>query len=185
MIRMHRAGAAIAVCLSLAVSGCAWKPTVYDAQEREAVAAAEAAFREDKRLARFFDEAVGYVVLPLAVRGGTGFGGAYGSGWLLQDGEAVGKVRLLEFLAGVNFGGQGYRSIIFFKTPARLEQFKGGRMEFVGQANAAVTVVGATFTPAWNQEVAVFTQVRLGLLLEASIGAQHYEYFPIPAAPEP
>jgi lipid-binding SYLF domain-containing protein len=174
-------GALLALALASLAAGCAWKPTVYDAEEQAAVSKAEAAFREDARLQPFFDEAAGYVVLPLSIRAGSGFGGAWGSGWLLEDGAAVGKVRLLEFQAGAHVGAQGYRSIIFFRTPEKLEQFKGGRMEFVGQANAAATVVGATFTPAWSTDVAVFTQVRAGLLVEASVGAQHYDFYPLDA----
>jgi lipid-binding SYLF domain-containing protein len=169
--------------LALALlAGCVWQPVAYTLDDRVAVKEAEAAFRADPRLQRFFDEAVAHAILPLSVRGGTGFGGALGSGWLFEGGEAVGKVLLYEVFAGVDLGGQGYRQVIFFRTAEALATFKKSRLEFTGQANAAFTVVGATATPAWREDVAVFTQVIAGLLLEASVGGQHYEYLPLPGA---
>ena len=79
---------------------------------------------------------------------------------------------LLELFAGANFGAQSYRTILFFRTPEVLHKFKKGRFEFTGQANATAVTTGKSITPSYNKDVAMFVQVRGGLLLEASVGAQ-------------
>ena len=86
---------------------------------------------------------------------------------------------MFEVFAGANFGAQAYRSILFFRTDKSLRKFKKGRFEFTGQANAAAVTLGVGLTPSFNQEVAMFTQLRGGLLLEASVGTQRYDFFPL------
>mgnify|MGYP001826319814 CR=1 FL=1 len=168
--------------LLLAGAGCVWQPIAYDADARADTEAALAAFRENDLLAEYFAEAAGYAVLPSALRAGTGLGGALGSGWLFEGGGVTGKVLLVEFFAGVDLGAQVYRSIIFFRTPEALQRFRNSQIEFTGQANASVLTAGASITPAYSEDVAMFVEVRGGLLLEASVGGQHYEFLPL--APE-
>ena len=153
--------------LAVLLTACVWQPVEYTAQREETVNEAVAAFQQEEKLQRFFDEAIAYAVFPLAVRAGSGFGGAYGSGWLIENGEPAGQVRMFEFIAGPHVGGQGYRQILFFKDAASLALFKRSRFEFVGQANAALVATGASATPSYSRKVALFTQVRGGLLLEA------------------
>jgi lipid-binding SYLF domain-containing protein len=162
---------------------CVWQPIVYDESARESVNKAVAEFQQEEALAPFFDEALAYAVFPGSFRAGTGFGGAFGGGWLLEDGDAVGRVTMFEFFAGADLGAQVYRTILFFKTEKALRNFKKGTFEFTGQANAAHVVGGYAAAPSYHPEVAMFVQVRGGLLLEASVGTQRYDYFPIPPAP--
>ncbi len=169
----------ICVWLLLCVSCVVWEPVRYADADRLGVEAAESAFREQAELQTFFDEAVAYAVFPGSWRAGTGFGGAYGTGWLIESAEATGKVMLLEFFAGADLGVQTYRSILFFRTDKALRNFKKGTFEFTGQANAAHVVGGKAATPSYHPDVAMFVQVKGGLLLEASVGAQRYDYFPL------
>lgn len=161
-------------------SGCVWQPIAYDASARASVETALAEFRKEEALSPFFEQAVAYAVFPGSFRAGTGFGGAYGGGWLLEGDDAVGRVTMFEFFAGADFGAQLYRSILFFKTEQALRNFRKGTFEFTGQANAAHVVGGYSAAPSYHPEVAMFVQVRGGLLLEASIGTQRYDYFPLP-----
>ncbi|MEH6591389.1 MAG: hypothetical protein V7746_14105 [Halioglobus sp.] len=85
-----------------------------------------------------------------AVRAGSGVGGALGSGWLVENGDVTGRTTLFEFFIGPNLGAQ---------------------------ANAAEVTVGIGVTPSYNNEVAMFTQLRGGLLVEASVGSQRYDFF--------
>ena len=169
------------LCMMLFCTSCVWKPITYDESTRESVAGAEAAFRAQDALEPFFSDAVAYAVFPTSVRAGTGFGGAYGIGWLVESGEVSGKVMLLEAFVGANLGAEVYRSILFFRTTQSLLKFKRGGFEFTGQAHGAVATMGAAITPSFNQNVAMFVQVKGGLLLEASIGTQRYDYFPLAA----
>ena len=159
-------------------SACAWQPTTYSEKSEEAVNHALAEFREETLLEPFFEDAVAYVVFPTSVRAGTGFGGAYGTGWLLEEGKVTGGATMFEFFAGANIGAQAYLSFLFFRSDQSLRRFKRGRFEFTGQANMAHVVGGKAATPGYHPDAAMFVEVKGGLLLEASVGAQRYDYFP-------
>ncbi len=180
-------GLLVCLCIS-GLNSCAFKPVPENkvsAKSVESAREAAAAFAADERLQPFFDEAIAYAVYPMAFRAGTGFGGAYGSGWLFRTGSnnAVelpeGKTVMWQLFAGPNLGFQFDRQILFFKTEDALKRFQKGTFEFAGQANAAAIVWGAAATPSFNSEVALFTQIHGGLLLEASVGAHRYDFAPI------
>ena len=173
----------LAMVFTAVLGACVWQPIVYDESAQESVDKALAEFRGEEALAPFFDEALAYAVFPGSFRAGTGVGGAFGGGWLLEHGDAVGRVTMFEFFAGADLGAQVYRTILFFKTEKALRNFKKGTFEFTGQANAAHVVGGYSAAPSYHPEVAMFVQVRGGLLLEASVGTQRYDYFPIPPSP--
>lgn len=170
---------ALLMAALLSLVACSASPVVYDADRQASAEAAIAAFAGDERLAPFFEQAVAYAIFPSPFRAGLGFGGAYGMGWLFEGDDVTGKVRVIQGTVGAQWGGQVYRQILFFRDYQALELFKRGTWEFAGQANATAAVVGAAGTPSFNQEVALFTQVRGGLLLEASIGAHRYDFRPL------
>lgn len=164
----------------LALSACVWQPVVYDDETAATVEAARASFAQREALQPFFDEAIAYAVFPAQWRAGTGFGAAFGTGWLFEEGEVTGRAVMVEAFAGVNVGLQAYRKILFFRSEGTLDQFKRGRFEFTGQANMAHVVGGKAATPGYHPDAAMFVEVKGGLLLEASVGTQRYDYFPVP-----
>ena len=169
--------------LLLALSGCASTPQdeVGASEERKAREAL-ALFRQDERLAPFFAAAPLVAVYPATVRAGVGFGAAYGQGLVFRGEEVIGRTRVYQFSAGVNVGGEIYRQILFFRSQAAFERLFSGAMEFAGQANLAVATAGSAATPSFNQEVALFTQLQGGLLLEATVGAHRYRFTPLESA---
>ena len=144
-----------------------------------------AAFRAEEELQPYFDQAIAFAVFPSTWRAGGGFGAAYGEGWLFENGEVSGRAMMTELFVGANLGVQGYRKILFFRGDWALDQFKRGRFEFTGQANATAIKASREATPSYHPEVAMFVQVKGGLLLEASVGSQRYDYFPLPEARGP
>ena len=137
-------------------------------------------FQADKRLEKYFDDAVAYAMFPRVYRAGAGYGVAYGSGWVFRDGSVpIGKISTWQLSAGPHVGAQYYEQILFFRTELALSKFQKGTLEFGGQANVTVLAVGASATPSYNEDVAVFTNVRGGLMLEGSIGGHRYHYRPI------
>jgi lipid-binding SYLF domain-containing protein len=173
-------------CLMLALlltcSACTMQPIVYD-QERAAQAdAAVAAFRRHEALQPFFDEALAYAIFPGNWRAGGGFGAAFGTGWLVEAGEVTGRAMMVEAFVGANLGVQADRKILFFRSEWALDQFKRGRFEFTGQANASAATAGKAVTPGYHPDVAMFVEVRGGLMLEASVGTQRYDFFPLDTA---
>jgi lipid-binding SYLF domain-containing protein len=137
-------------------------------------------FQADERLAEYFDDAVAYAMFPRVYRAGAGFGAAYGSGWVFRDGGfPIGKISIWQINAGPHVGAQSYEQILFFKTERALSLFQKSPLEFAGQANVTVLAAGASATPSYNEDVAVFTNVKGGLMLEGSIGGHRYHYQPI------
>ena len=134
-------------------------------------------FQSDENLKRYFDEAVAYAMFPRVYRAGAGYGLAYGGGWLFQsNGSPLGKTTVWQFSAGPHMGAQYYEQILFFRTQRSLELFQAGTLEFAGQMNATVLTMGVSKTPSYNKDVAVFTNIGGGLMLEGSIGGHRYSY---------
>ncbi len=173
----------VAVAGLALLSACSSKPVVLDTERRADLQQAEQRFRVDEQLKPYFDQAVAWAIFPNPIRGGLGFGGAYGIGWLVEGGTVTGKLRLTELTVGAQWGGQAFRQILFFRDQASVERFKNGTWEFAGQASAAAATLGFAGTPSFNQTVAMFTQVKGGLMLEASIGGNRYDYQPLPSSP--
>jgi lipid-binding SYLF domain-containing protein len=169
----------VAGLLLVAGAGCVTQPVSYDEETAAAVEQATAQFRENESLQTFFEQALAYAVFPGNWRAGMGFGGAFGNGWLFENGEVTGRAIMTEVFVGVNAGLQGDRKILFFRSAEAIEEFKLGRFEFTGQANVAHVVGGKAGTPGFHPDVAMFVQVKGGLLLEASVGTQRYDFFPL------
>lgn len=163
--------------LLLAMAGCVMQPVTYDTQTQVRVEVAVEAFRSNEALQRYFDEAIAYAIFPGNWRAGGGFGGALGNGWLFEEGVVTGRALMTELFVGANLGLQADRKILFFRAPGALDQFKRGRFEFTGQANASIATVGKAVTPSYHPDVAMFVQVKGGLMLEVSVGTQRYDFF--------
>ena len=146
-----------------------WDPDEV-AQARQAVAEFNKA---DPSLQRFFESAHAYAVFPTVGKGGFGIGGAYGSGIGFRAGEAIGETQLT---IGFQLGGQAYREIIFFRNQAALDAFKRGDFELSAQASAVAATYGASADADFEKGVAVFTMAKGGLMYEASIGGQKFDY---------
>ena len=133
----------------------------------------------DPSIDRFFDSCFGYAVFPSVGKGGIGIGGAHGEGQVFEGGRLIGVSTLSQVTVGLQLGGQEYREIIFFKDRSALDAFTGGNFEFSGQASAVAAKAGAAATADYESGVAVFTTPVAGLMYEASIGGQKFEYAPI------
>ena len=97
-----------------------------------------------------------------------------------EKGEIVGKVTLGQATVGLQAGGQAYSQVIFFHDKVALENLKNNQMKFSGQASAIAVTAGASADIDYEGGVAVFTMGKAGLMLEASIGGQDFEFEPKP-----
>jgi len=184
MAELKKVGLLLMLLLMLAVLGaCSSKVINRESlDESDYLGAVNATnfFRAENRLTKYFDDAVAYAMFPRVYRAGAGFGAAYGNGWVVSDGDfPVGKTSMWQVNAGPHVGAQYYEQILFFKTERALSLFQKGTLEFAGQANATVLAAGASATPSYNEDVAVFTNIRGGLMLEGSVGGHRYNYQPI------
>lgn len=131
---------------------------------------------KDPGLKAFFDEAYGYAVFPNVGKGAIGVGGAHGSGTVFERGIPVGKTTLTQFTIGFQFGGKYYSEVIFFEDRETFDLFKTSRLELAAQASAVAVTFGASANLAYDGGVAIVTIEKGGLMYEASVGGQKFEY---------
>jgi len=130
-------------------------------------------------LSAYFDQAYGYAILPGITRVAVGFGGAYGRGLVIEQDSLIGRTGFSQFTGGIQLGAKHFSMIVFFKDSDALEQYKGGRVRFLGQAGIDVLTVGVSGTPAYNEGVAIFAMTKLGLMAEFSYSGARFSYTPI------
>lgn len=153
-----------------------------DSNDKMQLAAAQAILdikEKDPDIQRFFDESAGFAVFPTVGKGGIGVGGARGKGLVIANGVVLGRTTLTQLTVGFQLGGQTYSEFVFFKDDAALQQFQRGNFEMGAQASAVAVTAGASADANYDKGVAVFTNVKGGLMYEATIAGQKFKYEPI------
>jgi len=175
---MLKYGWALVAMIALAACGST-KPQTEDetkAREMEASAVITRFQDADPGMKGWFSEAHGYAIFPTIGKAGMGVGGATGRGVVYEKGAVIGFSRMSQASIGFQLGGQSYAEVIFFKDKAALDTFTGGNFEFSAQASAVALAAGASADANYSHGVAVFTQPNGGLMYEASIGGQKFDY---------
>lgn len=129
-------------------------------------------------LEEFFENSAGYVIFPNVGKGGFIVGGASGNGVVYENGTAVGMADLKKLNIGFQAGGQAIIEVIFFETPVDLERFKSENFEFSAETSAVALKSGIAFNAKYKDGVAVFALPKAGLMADASVGGQRFEYRP-------
>lgn len=147
------------------------KKVIADAKE------AKAAFiRTDGLMKNLFSSAYGYAIFPNVGKGGLGIGGAAGNGAVYRGGALVGMAKMTQLTIGFQWGGQAYREVIFFETKKDLDRFMENKIEFSAQASAVAATAGASANAKYKEGVMIFTQTKGGLMYEASVGGQKFNF---------
>jgi lipid-binding SYLF domain-containing protein len=153
-------------------------------------------FKKAVESGNFFQSAYGYAVFPSIGKGGVVVGGAHGNGRVYEKGKYVGTTSMTQVTVGAQIGGQAYSQIVFFEDQRAFKEFTSGNFEFGAEASAvaitaaagakagtAGTSVGASSgardakaTGAYKKGIATFTVAKGGLMYEASIGGQKFNY---------
>lgn len=153
-------------------------------------------FKKAGESGTYFGKSYGYAVFPTIGKGGIGVGGAYGKGRVYAKGKYVGNTSMAQVTVGFQLGGQAYSEIIFFEDERAFKEFTGGNFEFGADASAiAITAsanakasstgasAGASATKnkaatagGYHKGMATFTVAKGGLMYEASIGGQKFNY---------
>ena len=146
----------------------------------------------------FFSKSYGYALFPSIGKAGVGVGGAYGKGRVYVKGAYVGDTSMTQVTVGAQLGGEAFRQIIFFEDERAFKEFTTGQFEFGAQAQAVAITAGATAQATtggtgagknvggdkaqvkggYQKGMAVFTLAKGGLMYEASIGGQKFNYAP-------
>jgi lipid-binding SYLF domain-containing protein len=141
-----------------------------------ATEAREDFLKADGLLKNMFRDAYGYVIFPSVGKGGLGVGGAYGNGAVYEKGKLVGMAKLMQLNIGFQAGAQSFREVIFFENKDVFERFKNDKIQLAAQASAVVATEGAAAAAKYTNGVMIFTQVNGGLMYEASVGGQKFNY---------
>jgi lipid-binding SYLF domain-containing protein len=144
----------------------------------DAIEAKTTLLKSNKGLQGFFDNSAGYVIFPNVGKGGFIVGGASGNGVVYENGTAVGMADLKKLNIGFQAGGQAIIEVIFFETPVDLERFKENNFEFAAETSAVALKSGIAFNAKYKDGVAVFALPKAGLMADASVGGQRFEYRP-------
>ena len=132
--------------------------------------------KSDSGLSTFFSQAFGYAVFPNIGKAGLGIGGAHGTGAVYKHGTVTGETKMTQLSFGWQAGGQAYQQIIFFENQKAYDNFTAENFEFSAQASAVALKAGVAASTSYNNGVAVFTQVKGGLMYEATLAGQKYSY---------
>mgnify|MGYP003668782879 FL=1 len=157
-------------------------------------------FRNAGESAAYFDSAYGYALFPTIGKGGIGIGGAHGKGRVYRQGNVIGEATMTQLTVGFQLGGQAFSQIIFFESANALEQFTSGNFEFGAQATAVAITAGvsaeastgggvsagvsggrndaSTSSLGYRKGMAVFTIAKGGLMYEATLGGQKFNFTP-------
>jgi len=156
-------------------------------------------FKKSETVQPFFKDAYGYAVFPTIGKAGFGIGGSYGTGQVYQGGKVTGEVSLIKGSIGWQWGGQAFSQMIFFKDKRAYDEFTSGEFEFDATASAVAitagaqakagtegTSAGASAGPAtgkqaktsYHKGMVVFTHTKGGLMYEAAIGGQKFNFKP-------
>lgn len=146
------------------------------ASAKEAAAAIKLVKSKDPSINAFFRKSYGYAVFPHVGKVGIGIGGAYGEGIVYRTGRIVGTAKLRQLSVGLQLGGQSYREIIFFQNAATFRKFTNGKLKLGAQVSAVAINKGAAAKANFSRGIAVFTMTKGGLMYEATIAGQHFEF---------
>ena len=154
----------------------------------------------DAGVGEMFSTAHGYALFPTIGKAGFVFGGAYGEGRVYKPGTHIGDVKMTQLTAGVQLGAAGFSQVVFFKNEAALAEFTSGNFEFgvkvhavalTASADASAGTGGSSATASGTKNAAIiegsgyqdgmatFTLTKGGLMYEASLGGQGFEYTPL------
>jgi lipid-binding SYLF domain-containing protein len=139
--------------------------------------------RADPALDEFFQRSSGYAVFPGIGKGGYVVGGAHGTGVLFEHGVPVGKVTMNQVTVGAQIGGEEFSEVIFFQTSRNVAAFKQGKANLSASASAVALDKGAAAVARYKNGIAIFTQMKGGLMAEASVGGQKFSFEPFTSAP--
>lgn len=171
-----------------------------DAQEDKHLDYAMRVFKRSPVVKPYFENAYGYAIFPTVGKGGFWLGAAYGGGKVFRRGTQTGTSEVFQVSLGLQLGGQAFSEIIFFKDKRAYDEFTSGNFEFDASASVvAITAgaqakasttgnsAGASAGPAtavkagttYHKGMATFIHTKGGLMYEAAIGGQKFNFKPL------
>ena len=155
-------------------------------------------FRHAGESSTFFRHSYAYAVFPTVGEGAIGVGGAFGKGRIYRHGRYIGDSSMGKISVGFQLGGKGYSEIIFFKDEPALAAFEESGFEFGADVGVVAITAGASATAGtagtgaqanagvhdavtrgqYQHGMAVFTIAKGGLMYQAAVAGQKFNYTP-------
>lgn len=171
---------------------------LFSAAHADSYTETSALFEKADQSASFFRTAHGYAVFPNIGKAGLVLGGAMGKGRVYAHGKLIGDVTMRQVSVGFQAGGQSYSQMIFFENEAALNRFTSGNFEFGANVGAIAITASASGTAGtagtsaaasgtkndaanageYHDGMVVFTIAKGGLMYEASLSGQKFNYKP-------
>jgi len=129
----------------------------------------------------YFEDSIGYAVLPRITKGAFWVGGAFGRGQVYRAEDMIGYCSMTQGTLGFSFGGQFFREIIFFQNEEALQKFKNDFV-FTAEASAVAAREGVITKTNHRNGMAVFIITDAGLMVDASVGGQKFDFVPTSSA---
>ena len=159
-------------------------------------------FSETPPISSMLSESYGWALFPTIGKGGFFVGGAFGNGRVYVGGKHVGNSSMAQATIGFQLGGSAFSQLVLFKNRDAFEEFTSGKFAFGAEASAVAINAGAharantagTSTSAsdpapggaaqgsWSGGMATFVYSKGGLMYEASVGGQAFDYEPLSPA---
>lgn len=122
------------------------------------------------------NKAVAYAIFPNVGKGAFIVGGASGRGIVYENGQPVGMAHMKQADVGFQFGGKAYREIVIFTDDAKYQEFREDDFSLSAQASATILKSGVAAHAKNMNGVRVYIQPKAGLMVDASIGGQRFDF---------
>ena len=146
--------------------------------EQEANATLRRLEQKDRGLKQLLSKAYGYAVFPLVGKASLVIGGSYGKGAVFERGRFIGYATIGQTTVGVQIGGDTFTEIIVFENKQAFDRMKRGQMAFAADASAVLVKAGAAAARGFGDGTRAFVYGDGGMLLEAAIGGQRFNFKP-------
>jgi lipid-binding SYLF domain-containing protein len=156
-------------------------------------------FHDAGQSAWYFKHSYAHAVFPSVGKGGLILGAAHGEGRVYKLHRYIGDTSLTQVSVGLQAGAQTYSEIIFFKDKRAFQDFTSGNFGLAADVSAVAITAGAsgeagsttgttagasggkkdaTTSGGYSRGLAVFTIIKGGAMLQASVGGQKFTYKP-------
>lgn len=167
---------------ALGLGACSTEPKT-EAEKSTLTAETGAAFtafkNDDPSLQGLLDKSVGHAIFPEVGKAGLGVGGSYGRGEVFEGGKRIGYADVVKGTIGLQIGAQTFSELVIFLNQQTLDAFKKSEFEFSADVSAVAIRSGAAATADHSKGVVVFVRTKGGLMAEASVGGQKFNFKPL------
>lgn len=166
----------------ITLTGCSSVPKTKESKDvlnSEVIKAISVFKSQDSGIQHFFDTSYGYTVFPKVYKGAFFVGGAYGKGQVYKQDVMTGYSSLSQASLGLSFGGEYFREIVFFSTKSEYDEFCSEEFAFSAQISGVALTKGAAAKANYEDGVAVFIIAQKGLMVDASLGGQKFQFTPV------